>query len=624
MNKYFFICLACFLGLSCAKNGDDEFARSWTGNSFVAYTEDRMSRTALYDNVKVKWIAGDEVAVYADGTGPVKFTTDTSGPSVEFSSQTSVSGSYFLLTYPFSSACGVQDGKPVVNLPQYQHAVIDSFDPEATVLVSSTNNMNSAVVFHNAHALIMFDVPLDLDDRIVEFAITAINGEPLAGMVSYNPTNGSVEPAGDVYSSVSLKAVPAFGKGRYYLAVYPGSLSRGFEVKAFLNDGSFYSRSLDYSYDLEAGHMYYIGFIAARKWKYTTTVCEITTVMGAKNGTTAPEAGVGLAAKLHYPQDIISSPDGSYYLTMRSPNNFGIWKMTMDYHFSKIVTSSEDSDLIASYPWAGKVAPDGRLYFAAKGDANDPNSVGKIMSCTSSGDVEIVPVFRDSGEPLGYKNAMKVDFDGDGNMFALFRHASNESFLVKIADNKVDKEWKLAGTYDTFTFTVDNRKIIVFGHNDVQQIDLNANEGPFRIAGTGTYHKSSKDYTDGYPGNPLSATVSVSEGCYCAPDGVIYFGDVYAYTLRAFRPDALGDYSRGTIVTICGLPYMDGFTDGTGNLARLKYPGGIAAAPDGFYVVDGTNVGIVRKLTFNTETVICTTEGEHDQYDGAEEVESIF
>ena len=61
MNKYFFICLACFLGLSCAKNGDDELARSWTGSSFFAHTTDWVTRTVLYDDVKVRW-AGQKMS----------------------------------------------------------------------------------------------------------------------------------------------------------------------------------------------------------------------------------------------------------------------------------------------------------------------------------------------------------------------------------------------------------------------------------------------------------------------------------------------------------------------------------------------------------------------------------
>lgn len=625
MNKYFFICLTCLLALSCAKNDADEFARLWTGDSFVAHTEDLMSRTALYDNVKVKWIAGDEVAVYADGTGPVKFTTDTSGPSVEFSSQTSVSGSSFLFTYPFSSACGLQDGNPVVEIPHSQNAVKDSFDPDAAVIVSSTSDMDSPVLFHHAHALVVVDVPQDLSGRVVEFAVMSTAGEPLAGRVVYDMSKRTVQPVGEVYAGVSLKASPAFDAGRYCLTVCPGTLARGFLVKAILSDGSVYSRTLDYSYTFEAGRTYYLGYIAARKWQYTTSECEITTVMGAKSGTVSTVAGIGLGAKLFYPQDIIAIPDGNYYLTIRaSEASQGIWKMTPDYHLSKVVTSEEEDQLIESFPWSGSVASDGLLYFAAKGDADDPDVMGRIMTCSASGAVETLEIVNAEGEPLAYKNAMKVDFDAEGNMFALFRHTLQQSFLMKIVGGKVVREWSLPGTYDTFTFVSDRSKIIIFGETDIQQVDLKADVGPVRIAGTGTGHRSNTDYTDGQPGNPLTATVSMSEGCYCAPDGVIYFGDVYAYTLRSFRPDVLGDYAQGTIITVCGTPYINGYTDGAGNQASLKYPGGIAGAPGGLYLIDGTNNGTVRKVTFNTETIVCSTEGNHDQYDGTEEVESIF
>ena len=139
-------------------------------------------------------------------------------------------------------------------------------------------------------------------------------------------------------------------------------------------------------------------------------------------------------------------------------------------------------------------------------------------------------------------------------------------------------------------FNIDETQIFVFGHDtgDIQLIDI-ADESMIRIAGTGIAHSSASDYTDGTPGNPLTATVRQASGAICASDGTIYFTDTLGKTIRVFRPTADGDYSKGTIETILGIPY---------DSKVLPYPNDIALAADGKTLYYLENGGMIRKLFY--------------------------
>lgn len=112
-------------------------------------------------------------------------------------------------------------------------------------------------------------------------------------------------------------------------------------------------------------------------------------------------------------------------------------------------------------------------------------------------------------------------------------------------------------------------------------------------------HTDAATYTDGQEGQPLTATLRQCEGCICAADGTIYFTEIKG-TVRTFTPGAGGDYSKGTIRTIAGQPYVATVKDGIGTAATFAYPAGMCLAADGktLYMVDGTTNGTVRKIFY--------------------------
>lgn len=285
-------------------------------------------------------------------------------------------------------------------------------------------------------------------------------------------------------------------------------------------------------------------------------------------------------------QDIALASDGTFWVTRRESKAYGIYKydpQTNKFSAVKVSTSNttSDTDLLAnSHPWGADVGPDGKLYFAAKNTA-------KILTCDAQGNISQY-VIKDQATP----NPMKVLCAADGTIYVLVRGAAaGQGLVLKVKDGDVQKTWPLTtALYEMMCFNADKTKIFVFANTsgDIQMIDL-VNNTMIRVAGTGSNHTSIENYTNGEPGNPLTATVRQAEGAVCAPDGTIYFTDAIGKTIRTFKPDSAGDYSKGTIETILGIPY---------DTSVLPYPNGIALGADGKTLYYLENGGMVCKIYY--------------------------
>lgn len=284
-------------------------------------------------------------------------------------------------------------------------------------------------------------------------------------------------------------------------------------------------------------------------------------------------------------QDIVLDEDGSFWITRREGKAFGIYKYNIGdsdltlLKSSNSNTASETDPLAASFPWGADVGSDGKLYFAAKG-------LGKVLTCDKDGVVENYEI-----NDLAMSNPMKVLCGEDGALYVLVRASAGKGSVVKVENHQVTKTWALQNaTYEFMCFSADERGIFVFPSTagDIQLIDL-VGGSMNKVAGTGTRHSAAASYTDGEPGNPLTATVNQCEGAICASDGTIYFTDCLGKTIRTFKPDADGDYSKGTIETISGVPY---------DAKVLPYPNGIALAADGKTLYYVENNGTLCKVYY--------------------------
>lgn len=330
---------------------------------------------------------------------------------------------------------------------------------------------------------------------------------------------------------------------------------------------------------------------------FTYSGCwRVETVLGAASGVTGNVEGTGKDARLWYAQDIVLKGNGSYLMTLRQKDH-GIYMVTGDYTFTKLVNQNDNAGLLnSSFPWGCALDSRETLYLAAKGG-------GKLLEYTADGTLSNYTV---EGLTITGMNPMDVVIDREDNIYLLLRgnSSSGNGKVVRIKDRKLTATYDLTGMklYESLLLSDDGKKIFLFGNDtgNIRMIDLETGQNTV-IAGTGTRHNNASNYTDGTPGNPLSATFNIIEGAVFTPDGTILFGDSIAATVRQFKPGTGGDYTKGTVTTIAGKAYeKSAQADGQSTGARFTYPNGMCFAPDGktIYMIDGTGSATLRKIYY--------------------------
>ena len=319
----------------------------------------------------------------------------------------------------------------------------------------------------------------------------------------------------------------------------------------------------------------------------------VETVLGVPSGVTGNVEGTGTAARLWYAQDIVPDNNGNYMITIRSSKEFALYRMTGDYTFTKLVNNSDNALLNGAHPWGADIDSKGTLYFAAK-------ATGKLLACASDGTLSEYSV---SGLTMTGMNPMDVQIDSEDNIYLLLRgNSSGNGKVAKIKDGTVLETYDLSGMklYETLLLSHDETRLFLFGNGsgNIRMIDLETGKNTV-IAGTGTKYTNASTYTDGTPGNPLTATLDSTEGAVCTEDGTIYFSEIKG-VVREFRPGPGGDYAAGTITTIAGKAFEQSSQDGLSTSARFAYPNGMCFAPDGrtIYMLDGTSNSTLRKIYY--------------------------
>ena len=119
--------------------------------------------------------------------------------------------------------------------------------------------------------------------------------------------------------------------------------------------------------------------------------------------------------------------------------------------------------------------------------------------------------------------------------------------------------------------------------------------------------------SEGDGGPATEATFMLVTGLVTTPDGTTYVADYGASVIRRIDPD-------GTIHTICGTPFQNGYSGNGGDAAAalLSAPTAVAVAPSGtIYIVDSAN-HVVRQI--DPHNVIMTFAGSgqasFNGYDG--------
>ena len=230
---------------------------------FNAAADTPLSRTMLADNgLEILWNAGDQIAVSGASTPFVADIAEgTSGSSAEFTGNAAEADKYYAV-YP-ASACGSFSGSnAVIDLKREQSAVKNTFDSEAGILTAMTGAEEMSFAFRHVVGYVKFTVDENSGD-IVSASVRATGGESLAGTFAVDCAAETPDLAvTDGSSTVSLVSEEPLEVGNYYIAMLPGTYSRGLEFTFTDAQGRTADKVLDGEISLEAGVVQNIGTVA--------------------------------------------------------------------------------------------------------------------------------------------------------------------------------------------------------------------------------------------------------------------------------------------------------------------------------------------------------------------------
>ena len=332
-NRIFIIALACIAALSCAKEIDNPSAPASSTNVFTAEkAEFEVPAKSTLQGKKAIWEADDEIAVYADGAAAVKFTTESEGASVQFKSETEVTGSSFLFAYPYDAAKGVQDGKLLLTIPSEQTARTGSFDPHAALSAASATDLTKAVKFKNVLALLKFNIPAELDGKISSITVESKGGEAIAGDILLNVEDKTNEPSANGVNTVRLSGV-AMAQGLYYVAVRPCELASGIKVTALFADETVYTKESS-ACEFLVNTMYDMGNVAAEDWveKIEPSIVPSETAINVLGGGYATEATLTVESNVEW-KAVVPDDYKEWLSAEREGNNLKI-KVTQNNRLS--------------------------------------------------------------------------------------------------------------------------------------------------------------------------------------------------------------------------------------------------------------------------------------------------
>lgn len=324
--------------------------------------------------------------------------------------------------------------------------------------------------------------------------------------------------------------------------------------------------------------------------------------------------GVGSAAKFQTANGIALSPDGKFYVTTIggsvSGNNIGHSIRGVNPTTKEVTTVVSVDDLTVGktkniYPYHGTFAPNGDYYVACKngafqiGKVSAADKTWSLITCTNT------PAKYNESKGI---NFMNVIADASNNLYVADR---DQSRILKINAGSTDitatiqVKATIAGAENNIQINhiawgKNQQEIIVAGSDDLVLVLSDMNGNGKVIAGNGVKPQNKDDgtnynFTDGEPGNTLSATIGQTTGIvYDETDGYIYFNDVNSCAFRVLVPGVGGDYTKGVVKTLWGHPSIASAKEGA-----LKNLGGLVRLSDGTFYL--TSNSAVRSVTPKAE-----------------------
>lgn len=297
----------------------------------------------------------------------------------------------------------------------------------------------------------------------------------------------------------------------------------------------------------------------------------------AGNSATTSTDGKGTAASFKFPQGLALAPNGDIWIAERGNNV--IRKMDRAYNVSTVAKSGT---VTFNAPWQGNFDASGSYYVANK-------ALNNIIKVTQAG---VCSVFSTG---TTFRSPMSVIFDANDNMYVADR------------DNKAVKKIASDGTVTSYDMSslkagpncmaVDKKGRIFVGTGGTYQLHMFDTDGTLKtVFGAGVAHTAAT-YSDGEPNDLSKATMGATFGIAFGADEVLYIADYTLHTIRTLTPNADGDYMKGTLKTIAGIPGTKGKIDGPALTATFNGPASVLVT-DKIYIADEQN-HLIRSITVN-------------------------
>ena len=429
MRKIYILALALLTAVSCLKE-EEPFVQDQDGveTSFEATREGfggAGTKTVLRYDYSVDWLSGDNIGLF-DGTDIVRsnytmanavaeagwklayrFKAASYGKASKFSydyysndsedvkeyAVPETKGSY-LLVYPWGNNFIANPSTSEFRtwIDDDQTPSEGTYQANRGFAVARTDDLSKGVIFRNAVTLLEFEIPLELDGKIVKVAVKGNASEVLAGdiLIKYNDdetvTVGSWDDAyksledksayKEVRFSASSNAALAtpLSAGKYYLVVMPQTLSSGLTVTATDLNGNTYIRKSDKAVELKVGYIYGMGKISAASYATegvaslpymfslygTTGSSNVCKYLRSVKGTVKDSKTAVLGKIMHYDDKTGASLQVSYSGVTTSGGtdyyrNTDIWSDAAGFDNIPVKSMiSEESAALADYGYPGE------------------------------------------------------------------------------------------------------------------------------------------------------------------------------------------------------------------------------------------------------------------------------